>query len=62
LHSPIASNSRRFDDWFDPIETGIRERVRGLNEETIRGELDEVLSQPAMAGTRRMPEASAQRL
>jgi hypothetical protein len=27
LHSTIASNCHLFDDWFDPIETGIRERV-----------------------------------
>ena len=35
-----------FADWFDPIETGLRERVRGLIEEMIRGELDAVLSRP----------------
>jgi putative transposase len=46
LHSTTASICRLFDDWFDPIETGIRERVRGLIEEMIRGELDEVLSRP----------------
>jgi len=46
LHPTIASNSHLFDDWFDPIETGIRERVRGLIEEMIHGELDEVLSRP----------------
>jgi len=46
LHSTTASSCHLFDDWFDPIETGIRERVRGLIEEMIRGELDEVLSRP----------------
>jgi putative transposase len=30
------SNSHLFDDWFDPIETGIRDRVRELIEEMIR--------------------------
>ena len=35
-----------FDNWFDPIESGIRERVRGFIEELIRGELDEVLARP----------------
>jgi hypothetical protein len=39
LHSTIASHCHLFDDWFDPIEAGIRERVRGLIEEMIRGEL-----------------------
>jgi putative transposase len=40
------SNSHLFDDWFDPIETGIRDRVRGLIEEMICGELDAALSRP----------------
>ena len=40
------SNSHLFDGWFDPIETGIRDRVRGLIEEMICGELDAVLSRP----------------
>ena len=40
------SSSHLFDDWFDPIEAGIRERVRGLIEEMIRNELDAVLSRP----------------
>jgi putative transposase len=39
-------SSQLFDSWFDPIETGIRERVRELIEEMIRNELDEVLSRP----------------
>ena len=40
------SNSHLFDGWFDPIETRIRDRVRGLIEEMICGELDAVLSRP----------------
>jgi len=31
-----------FDNWFDPIEDGVRERVRGFIEELI--ELGPVLS------------------
>src|SRR5260370_15859390 len=46
LQSTTESNSHLFDDWFDPIETGIRDRVRELIEEMIRGELDAVLSRP----------------
>jgi hypothetical protein len=46
LHSTTESKSHLFDDWFDPIETGIRDRVRGLIEEMIRGELDAALSRP----------------
>jgi putative transposase len=40
------SNSHLFGDWFDPIESGIRGRVRELIEQMIRGELDAVLSRP----------------
>lgn len=35
-----------FDDWFDPIETAVRERVRGFIEELIGSELDAVLARP----------------
>jgi putative transposase len=45
-HSTTEINSHLFDDWFDPIESGIRDRVRGLIEEMIRGELDAALSRP----------------
>jgi len=46
LHSTTESNSDLFRDWFDPIETGIRDRVHELIEEMLRGELDAVLSHP----------------
>jgi hypothetical protein len=39
LHSTTESKSHLFGDWFDPIETGIRDRVRGLIEEMIRASL-----------------------
>jgi hypothetical protein len=32
-----------FDDWFDPIEAGVRDRVRGFIEAMIEGELDSAL-------------------
>jgi transposase-like protein len=35
-----------FDDWFDPIETAVRERAREFIEELIRGELDAALARP----------------
>src|SRR5215208_1418323 len=35
-----------FDNWFDPIERGVRERVRGFIEKLIRCELDAALSRP----------------
>ena len=35
-----------FDNWFDPIESGVRDRVREFIEELIRCELDEALARP----------------
>ena len=35
-----------FDDWFDPIEAGVRDRVRGFIQGMIEGELDETLMRP----------------
>src|SRR5437773_8862144 len=35
-----------FDNWFDPIETEVRARLRQFIEELIRGELDAALARP----------------
>jgi hypothetical protein len=35
-----------FDDWFDPIETAVRDRAREFIEELIRSELDVALARP----------------
>jgi putative transposase len=35
-----------FDNWIDPIEIEVRERVRGFIEELIREELDAALARP----------------
>jgi transposase-like protein len=35
-----------FDNWFDPIESGVRERVREFIEALICGELDGALARP----------------
>ena len=35
-----------FDSWIDPLESAIRERVRGLIEELIHSELDALLARP----------------
>ena len=43
-----------FDNWFDPIEIGVRERVREFIEALIRGELDAVLHAHGMGGPRMM--------
>jgi hypothetical protein len=43
------------DDWFDPLETGVRKRIRGFIEELLEAELDAVLGRdryerPRMGG------------
>src|SRR5215216_5659118 len=35
-----------FDDWFDPIEAGLRDRVREFIQAMVEGELDTVLMRP----------------
>jgi transposase-like protein len=42
----VAADIMLLDDWFDPIEDGIRARVRGFIETLLEEELDEVLSRP----------------
>jgi transposase-like protein len=48
-----------FDHWFDPIETGVRDRVREFIEELIRGELDAVLARPRYGRRAKGVEAAA---
>jgi hypothetical protein len=43
---PLGSTSYLFDDWFDPIEAGLRDRVRGFIETMLETELNEVLARP----------------
>src|SRR3979409_1934998 len=35
-----------FDDWFDPIEAGVRDRVREFIQAMVEGELDSALMRP----------------
>ena len=46
LQPQSETSAHLFDNWFDPIESGIRERVRGFIDELIRKELDEALARP----------------
>ena len=50
-----AAAGHLFDTWFDPIEVGLRQRVRGFIEEMIRAELDAALARPRYA---RRPHAA----
>jgi putative transposase len=45
-----------FDDWFDPIEAAVRDRVRGFIQAMIEGELDEKLQRPRYG---RRPKSSS---
>jgi putative transposase len=38
-----------FDNWFDPIETGLRDRVREFIQAMFEGELEAALSRPRYA-------------
>jgi len=42
----VAAEPLLFDNWFDPVEDGVRARVRGFIETLLEEELDEALSRP----------------
>jgi putative transposase len=46
LHSAASASTQLFDDWFDPIETGVRAQVRSFIESMIEAELEAALSRP----------------
>ncbi len=46
LHSAACASTQLFDDWFDPIETGVRAQVRCFIEGMIEAELEAALSRP----------------
>ncbi len=45
-HSGAGTSAQLFHDWFDPIESGVRDRVRNFIESMIEAELEEALSRP----------------
>jgi transposase-like protein len=49
-----AADIMLFDNWFDPIEDGVRSRVRGFIETMLEEELDDALSRPRY-GRRKAP-------
>jgi len=56
LQSEAETAGHLLDDWFDPIEAGLRDRVREFIQIMIEGELEAALSRPRYA--RRPKEAS----
>ena len=55
LQSEAETVIHVLDDWFDPIEAGLRDRVREFIQAMIEGELEAALSRPRYA--RRPKEA-----
>ena len=56
LQSQAETAMHLLDDWFDPIEVGLRDRVREFIQAMIEAELEAALSRPRYA--RRPKEAS----
>jgi transposase-like protein len=44
-----TATSQLFENWFDPIETAVRDRVHGFIQAMIEAELDEALSRTRYA-------------
>jgi putative transposase len=56
LQSEAETAGHLLDDWFDPIEAGLRDRVRQFIQAMIEAELEAALSRPRYA--RRPKEVS----
>ena|ERR1700730_17245536 len=52
----VAADIMLLDDWFDPIEDGVRERVHGFIETMLEEELDGALSRPRYGSPASEPE------
>jgi putative transposase len=57
VHPSAAAVPELFRDWFDPIEDGLRERVREFIQSLIESELDAALARPRYG--RRAQEGAA---
>ena len=55
--SEADTATRLLDDWFDPIEAGLRDRVRGFIQTMIEDELETVLARPRYG---RQPKAEVE--
>src|SRR5215813_4883532 len=50
-----------FDDWFDPIEEQVRDRVRSFIQAMIEGELDETFQRPRYGRRPQSPDGENER-
>ena len=56
LQSEVETTVHLLDDWFDPIEAGLRDRVREFIQAMIESELEAALARPRYG---RRPKADA---
>jgi putative transposase len=54
--SEIETAEHLFDNWFDPIEAGLRDRARQLLQAMFEGELEEVLARSRYARRAKLPK------
>jgi transposase-like protein len=60
LQSEAATTVDLLEDWFDPIEAGLRDRVRGFIQAMIESELEAALSRPRYGRRPKTPDADAE--
>jgi putative transposase len=60
-HSGTETNAQLFEDWFDPIESGVRGQIRRFIESMIEAELEEVLSRPRYGRRAEAGEVASER-
>jgi hypothetical protein len=58
LQSQAETAVQLLDDWFDPIEAGLRDRVREFIQTMIETELEAALCRPRYARRRITPDES----
>jgi putative transposase len=61
LQSKAETAVAFLDDWFDPIEAGLRDRVREFIQAMIEGELEAALCRPRYGRQPKAKEAGAER-
>src|SRR5947207_9637299 len=58
--SEIETAEHLFDNWFDPIETGLRDRAREFLQAMFEGELDGVLARLRYVRRAKLPRGGSQ--
>ena len=58
--SEIETTGQLFDNWFDPIEAGLRDRARDFLQAMLEAELDEVLARSRYARRAKSPSGGSE--